>query len=59
MRAGYGFFRLGRPVIWGLAVNGAAGVVRVLELLGNELALAMALAGCPDLEAVDRSLVVI
>lgn len=49
---------VGRPVIWGLAVNGVAGVQHVLELLGNELALAMALAGCPDLEAIDRSLVV-
>lgn len=47
---------IGRPVIWGLAVNGAAGVQHVLELLSNELALAMALAGCPDLEAIDRSL---
>jgi 4-hydroxymandelate oxidase len=50
---------VGRPVIWGLAVDGVAGVQHVLELLGNELALAMALAGCPDLEAMDRSLVVI
>ncbi len=50
---------IGRPVIWGLAVNGVAGVQHVLELLGNELALAMALAGCPDLAAIDRSLIVI
>ena len=50
---------VGRPVIWGLAVNGAAGVEHVLELLSNELALAMTLAGCPDVEAIDRSLVVI
>jgi 4-hydroxymandelate oxidase len=49
---------IGRPVIWGLAVNGVAGVQHVLELLSNELALAMALAGCSDVEAVDRSLVV-
>ena len=50
---------VGRPVIWGLAVNGAAGVEHVLELLSNELALAMTLASCPDVEAIDRSLVVI
>jgi len=47
---------IGRPAIWGLAVNGSAGVQNVLELLGNELALAMALAGCSNLEMIDRSL---
>ena len=27
---------VGRPVLWGLAVNGAAGVQHILELLGHE-----------------------
>jgi 4-hydroxymandelate oxidase len=36
---------IGRPVIWGLAVNGEAGVGAVLDLLANELENAMALAG--------------
>jgi 4-hydroxymandelate oxidase len=36
---------LGRPVLWGLAANGADGARRVLELLRDELELAMALAG--------------
>jgi isopentenyl diphosphate isomerase/L-lactate dehydrogenase-like FMN-dependent dehydrogenase len=48
---------IGRPVIWGLAVNGQEGVRHVLELLRNELALAMALAGCPSLAEIQRSLV--
>lgn len=48
---------IGRPYVWGLAVDGAAGVERVLALLRNELALAMALCGCVDLAAVDRGLV--
>ena len=48
---------IGRPVLWGLAVDGAAGVERVLTLLRNELELAMALAGRPTLQGIDRSLV--
>jgi 4-hydroxymandelate oxidase len=48
---------VGRPVLWGLAVGGRAGVARVLTLLTEELARAMALAGCPRLDAVDRTLV--
>jgi 4-hydroxymandelate oxidase len=37
---------LGRPVLWGLAVAGEAGVARVLMLLRNEVDLALALTGC-------------
>lgn len=37
---------LGRPVLWGLAVGGADGVRRVLELLRDEFDLALALTGC-------------
>jgi isopentenyl diphosphate isomerase/L-lactate dehydrogenase-like FMN-dependent dehydrogenase len=48
---------VGRPVLWGLAVNGMEGVCHVLELLRAELELAMALAGRPTLESIDRSLV--
>lgn len=48
---------IGRPVLWGLAVNGQEGVRHVLELLRNELMLAMALAGCPSLASIQRSLV--
>lgn len=48
---------LGRPVLWGLAVDGADGVARVLSMLGAEMRQAMQLAGCPNLESIDRSLV--
>jgi 4-hydroxymandelate oxidase len=47
---------IGRPAIWGLAADGSAGVQKVLELLRNELILAMALSGCSSLETIDRSL---
>jgi isopentenyl diphosphate isomerase/L-lactate dehydrogenase-like FMN-dependent dehydrogenase len=46
-----------RPALWGLAVDGAGGVRRVMEMLREELELAMVLAGLPDLEAVGPELV--
>ena len=48
---------LGRPILWGLAVGGEAGVRRVLEIVRDELSRAMALSGCASLGAVDRALV--
>ncbi|MCO4098902.1 alpha-hydroxy acid oxidase [Gemmatimonas sp.] len=43
---------LGRPLLWGLAVNGEAGARHVLQLLRDELDLAFALAGvCSPAEA--------
>ncbi|MGW6395917.1 alpha-hydroxy acid oxidase [Streptomyces sp. NPDC055103] len=42
---------LGRPVLWGLAAGGEAGVTGVLELLRAELEGAMALAGAPNVAA--------
>ncbi len=48
---------IGRPVLWGLAVDGLDGVVHVLELLRHELELSMALAGRPTIANIDRSLV--
>jgi len=48
---------IARPYLYGLAAFGQPGVERVIELLRTELALDMALAGVPDLAAIDRSLV--
>jgi isopentenyl diphosphate isomerase/L-lactate dehydrogenase-like FMN-dependent dehydrogenase len=45
----------GRAPLWGLAVDGAAGVQRVLELLRDEIELALALCGCSSPDAVTRS----
>lgn len=47
---------LGRPVLWGLACGGEAGVAAVLELLRREFLDAMALAGCASIEAIGREL---
>jgi 4-hydroxymandelate oxidase len=48
---------VGRPVLWGLAVNGQAGVEHVLGLLREELERAMALCGAPTVAAITRDLV--
>ena len=48
---------VGRPVVWGLAVAGEAGVRRVLDLLRSEIDLAMALCGCPTIADISRDLV--
>jgi len=48
---------IGRPYLWGLAVDGEAGVRRVLHLLRDELRLSMALAGCPKISAISATLI--
>jgi 4-hydroxymandelate oxidase len=48
---------VGRPILWGLAVDGAAGVQRVLSILHAELERAMKLAGCPTIASINRTLV--
>jgi 4-hydroxymandelate oxidase len=48
---------VGRPQLWGLACGGQAGVAKVLDILGGDLALAMRLAGVRTVADIDRSLV--
>jgi 4-hydroxymandelate oxidase len=50
---------LGRPVLWGLTLDGADGVRAVLQHLSAELDLAMALAGCADVGAITPDRLVI
>lgn len=45
---------IGRPYLWGLAVDGQAGVARVLDLLRTELDLSMALSGRPTIADIGR-----
>jgi isopentenyl diphosphate isomerase/L-lactate dehydrogenase-like FMN-dependent dehydrogenase len=46
---------VGRPVVWGLAVGGADGVRAVLEIVRDELDVALALAGVPRAADLDGS----
>jgi 4-hydroxymandelate oxidase len=48
---------IGRPLMWGLAVDGEAGVRHVLQLLFDEIRMAMALCGKAKLADIDRSLI--
>ncbi len=48
---------VGRPALWGLAVDGGAGVADVLGILHRELDQAMALAGTPTVADIGRDLV--
>lgn len=48
---------IGRPCLYGLAVDGEQGVRDVYELLRGELELAMALSGRPTIASIDRGLI--
>ena len=48
---------VGRPPLWGLAVNGAAGVQTVMEHLREELVRAMQLTGTASLQDATPDLV--
>ncbi len=45
---------LGRPYMWGLALDGQAGVQQVLRCLLAELDLTLALSGCTTIAEIDR-----
>ncbi len=48
---------VGRPVLWGLAVGGAEGAQRVLQILLAEFDAALGLAGAPRASELDQSFV--
>lgn len=48
---------VGRPIIWGLAVNGSVGVCKILELLNEELKMAMILCGCGKIDDITDELI--
>ncbi|XP_020204357.1 (S)-2-hydroxy-acid oxidase GLO2 [Cajanus cajan] len=49
---------IGRPVVFSLAVDGEAGVRKVLQMLRDEFELTMALSGCGSLKEITRDHVV-
>ena len=48
---------IGRPYLYGLAVKGPEGVTGVVNILRNELEMAMASAGRPTIASIDRSVI--
>jgi isopentenyl diphosphate isomerase/L-lactate dehydrogenase-like FMN-dependent dehydrogenase len=49
---------IGRPLFWGLALDGQRGVERVLNILRDEIEITMAKCGRPNIGSIDSSLVV-
>lgn len=56
MASGAAAVMLGRPYIWALAANGAAGIRRCLDLLLTELKVTQALCGQPRLAELEAGL---
>ena len=48
---------IGRPILWGLTVNGEKGVVDVLEILKKELLNGMIFTGCKNVEEINKDVV--
>ena len=48
---------VGRPLFWGLAVDGEKGVVRVLDILREEMEITMAKCGRPTIASIDSTVV--
>jgi 4-hydroxymandelate oxidase len=48
---------VGRPVLWGLTLDGENGVRAVLQHIRGELDLAMGLSGCADVKDVKREMI--
>jgi isopentenyl diphosphate isomerase/L-lactate dehydrogenase-like FMN-dependent dehydrogenase len=48
---------IGRPLFWGLAVNGAEGVHGVLELMREEVSRAMAYCGQTSVQDLEPNLI--
>ncbi len=49
---------IGRPLFWGLAVDGEQGVIRVLNILREEIEITMAKCGKPTIAGIDSTVVV-
>ncbi len=49
---------IGRPLFWGLAVDGERGLIRVLEILHEEMQITMAKCGKPTVASIDSTVVV-
>jgi isopentenyl diphosphate isomerase/L-lactate dehydrogenase-like FMN-dependent dehydrogenase len=48
---------VGRPIIWGLAVDGQAGAKRILDLLRKDFELTMKLCGCTSIQEITKDLI--
>jgi 4-hydroxymandelate oxidase len=49
---------IGRPLFWGLAVDGERGVIRILDILREEIEITMAKCGRPNIASIDATTIV-
>lgn len=49
---------IGRPAMYGLAVNGKSGVAHAIKLISTEIDTNLALLGCPDVGLLDESYII-
>jgi 4-hydroxymandelate oxidase len=49
---------MGRPILWGLAIDGEQGVDMVLKIIREEFDEAMALCGCASIHDIRRDLAI-
>jgi lactate 2-monooxygenase len=49
---------VGRPYMWGLAADGAAGIVEVMQRILADFDITMTLSGCRSLNEVNRDMLV-
>ena len=45
---------IGRPLFWGLAVDGESGVKAILEMLRDELDATMGICGRPTIDSINK-----
>ena len=55
---GADFVMLGRPFLYGAGAAAATGIDNIIDLMRNEISVAMAQIGCTDIEAIDRSILI-
>lgn len=48
---------IGRPIVWGLAVEGEDGVSKVIHILQEELSMAMALSGFSSINQINKEII--
>jgi 4-hydroxymandelate oxidase len=48
---------VGRPIFWGLSVNGEQGVIHVLDILLKDFTLSMSLCGCQTTDDITLDLI--
>uniref|UniRef100_A0A1I8P2Q4 (S)-2-hydroxy-acid oxidase n=1 Tax=Stomoxys calcitrans TaxID=35570 RepID=A0A1I8P2Q4_STOCA len=49
---------VGRPALWGLGCEGSGGVKKMLQVLQKDFEITLALAGCKNLEDIQKNMVV-